>query len=258
MRPITALIVFSLCIALRYPTAADDKKKHLVVAAGKAAQQVNNHPWSYTAPGQANTNCTGSGTVNGTATDTGYGTTNINGTVNTNTDCNTTYTPPRTTSGNRITVDNAAWVTDVATGDEYLIQCTANWVGSKCSYLNDGNYKADLEGNNMKITGMKGMKEMTAKYHVLRFIPSGRVPSVATVTSTTSSTQTSTTWTPDETYVWQMYRSISPEDKDYVQVFCAANPKGAALLPRSKVVAGQGAEHALDCASWISAKSKSQ
>jgi hypothetical protein len=52
------------------------------------------------------------------------------GRASTDTNCNTTYTPPKTVSGNRVTVDNAAWVTDVLTGDEYLIQCTAGWVGS--------------------------------------------------------------------------------------------------------------------------------
>ena len=253
-----ALVGATLCCALCLSIRADDKKKHMVVAAGRAAQQVNNHPWSYTTPGQANTNCTGNGTVNGTATDTGYGTTNINGTVNTNTDCNTTYTPPRTTNGNRITVDNAAWVTDLDTGDEYLIQCTANWVASKCSYLNDGNYKAALEGNNMWITGMKGMKEMTAKYHVLRYVQASRTPAAPEIAhiSTSTPSQSSVSWTADETYAWETYKNASPEDKDYVRVYCGANPKGAALLPRSKVVSGEGANHALDCASWISAKGK--
>jgi hypothetical protein len=248
---LTALILsIGLCSSLRA-----EQKKQMIVEAGRAAQQVNNHPWAYTTPGHADTSCSGTGTVNGTATDTGGGTANVYGTVNTNTDCNTTYTPSRTTTGNRITVDNAAWVTDVGTGDEYLIQCTANWVGSKCSYLNAGRYKAELKGNNIWITGMKGMKEMTAKYRVLQYVPSPRSPVAVT---TASSKPDSAALTADETYAWQMYRSSSPEDKDYVQVFCNANPKGAALLPRAKVVAGQGAEHALDCASWITAKAKTE
>jgi hypothetical protein len=251
-----AFVIFCcLCTVI----SADDKKEMIVVA-GQSAQQVNNHPWTYTTPGHANTTCSGSGTVNATATDAGYGTTNVNGTVYTNNDCNTTSTPSQTVNGNRITVNNASWVTDVATGDQYLIQCTAGWVGSKCSYLNSGRYKAELQGNNMRIAGMKGMKEMTAKYHVLRYVPNhyASTPSATTVSASSSSSPSGAGLSADETYAWLMYRNSLPEDKDYVQVYCSANPKGAALLPRSKIAAGQGAEHALDCASWTSAKSKEQ
>ncbi len=111
----------------------------------------------------------------------------------------------------------------------------------------------------MWVTGKKGMKEMTAKYHVLRYVPAGRTPAVPEMTHTSASapSQAVLSWTAEETYTWETYKNASPEDKDYVRVYCGANPKGAALLPRSKVIAGQGAEHALDCASWISAKSKS-
>jgi hypothetical protein len=258
MRTFTPLVATALCLWLCNVSNAGDKKKHILVRAGTAAQQVNNHPWAYTTPGQANTNCSGTGTVNGTATDTGYGTSNVSGTVNTDTNCNTTYTPPNTVSGNRVTVDNAAWVTDIATSDQYLIQCTANWVGSKCSYLTGGTYKAELEGNNMWITGMKGMKETKAKYHVLRFIQgsgASTVPSTTAVSSSGSS-RSQSSWAAEETYTWETYKSLAPEDKDFVRVYCGANPKGAALVPRAKVTAGQGADHALDCTAWISAKSK--
>src|SRR5262249_25614307 len=170
MRLIPAVVLFVL-VSLPCVSVHADDKKELTVVAGRAAQQVNNHPWSHTTPGSATTDCSGYGTVRGTATDLG-GITDIHGTVDTETNCNTTYTPAKTVSGNRITVDNAAWVTDVKTGDEYLIKCTAGWAGSKCSYLNSGTYKAELKGNNMWITGtMKGMKEITAKYHVLRYVP---------------------------------------------------------------------------------------
>src|SRR5262249_23324039 len=207
------------------------------------------------------TNCSGRGTVSGTVTDMGYGTADIDGTVHTHTNCDTTYTPPKTDSGNWITVDNAAWVTDVKTGDEYLIKCTAGWVGSKCSYLNSGTYKAELKGNNMWITGMKGMKEMTAKYHVLQYVRNSGAASPIPVSTGTTLTSSASSTVPsslnaDESYAWKMYGNSLPEDKDYVQVFCSGNPKGAALLPRAKVIAGQGPEHALDCASWISAKAK--
>src|SRR5215472_12176786 len=123
MRPIPAALLFALAFLSCLPTNADDKKE-MTVLAGRAAQQVNNHPWSRTTPGKATTTCSGSGTVRGTATDMGYGTTDIHGTVDTDTTCDTTYTPPQTVSGNRVTIDNAAWVTDAQTGDEYFIQCT--------------------------------------------------------------------------------------------------------------------------------------
>ena len=150
---------------------AGDDKKHMTVRAEGSAQQINNHPWSYTTTGQGNTNCSTTGTVNATTTDTGYGTTSTYGTGNTDTTCRSTYTPPQTVQGNRITVDNASWVTDLATGDQYLIECTAGWAGSKCSYLAGGTYVADLKGNTLSVTGMKGMKQITAKYKVIRYVP---------------------------------------------------------------------------------------
>jgi hypothetical protein len=237
---------------------SEDKKKHMIVHAGNGVRQVNNHPWSYTTPGQASTNCSTNGTVNATGTTMGD-TTNINGTVNANTDCNTTYRPPQTTSGNRITVDNASWVTDTVSGDRYLIQCTAGWVGSKCSYLNDGDYKAALEGNNMWITGTKGMKEMTAKYHVLRYIQANRsasLPSASAQPIAQPVAVTSHDWTAEEKFTWDWYSGLSDDDKQYVRDFCSANPTERALLPHSKVLAGQPAERALYCAPWVSAKAK--
>jgi hypothetical protein len=263
-----AIFSLGLCFFVASPLLAGDKKE-MIVAAGEAARQINNHYWSYTTPGRANTNCSGSGTVNATGTTVGS-TTTVNGTVSTDSNCNTTYTPPQTMNGNRITVDNSAWVTDTATGDQYLIQCTANWRGSKCSYLTGGTYKAALEGNDMWITGMKGMKEATAKYHVLRFIPAPpRPPSVPAAVAVGASAPTVAStpptasgllpgWPPDETYAWETYKNASPEDKDYIRVFCTANPKGGALIPRAKVIAAQEADHSVDCTAWLAAKAKAE
>jgi hypothetical protein len=156
---------------------------------------------------------------------------------------------------NRITVDNASWVIDTNTGDRYLIQCTANWAGSKCSYLNEGDYKATLEGNSMWITGMKGMKEMTAKYHVLQYVPGGNYsPSSAGISNVSSSS--SSRWTEEERFTWNWYNTLSEVDKKYVSEFCPANPSGKALLPRVKVEAGEPPERALYCQPWLSAKAK--
>ena len=244
---ICAAILALLCISSR----ADDKKKHFVVRAGAGVQQVNNHPWAYTTPGQASTNCSTNGTVNATGTTVGN-TTDVYGTTNANTNCNTTYRPAQTTTGNRVTVDNASCVTDINSGDQYLIQCTAGWAGSKCSYLNEGEFKAALEGNNMWITGMKGMKEMTTKFHVLRYIPSNSTPSSGPPSVSSQS------WTEDEKFTWSFYNSLSEEDKNYIREFCPANPQQRALLPRASIVAGKAPERSLSCYAWISAKAKLQ
>jgi len=242
-----AVLVIASCFSCA--SVSGDDKKEMIVETGRTAQQVNNHPWSYSTAGNANTNCTGTGTVNGTATDLGYGTSSVQGTVNTDTNCNTTYNPPKTYSGNRVTVDNAAWVTDTATGDQYLIQCTAGWAGSKCSQLLGGKYKAELRGNNMWITGMRGMKASTAKYHVLRYVPVRNSASTANVSSSSGLTE-------DERFTWNWYNNLSDIDKKYVNEFCPSNPSDKALLPRVKVEAGEPAERALYCQPWLSAKAK--
>jgi len=228
---------------------AQDKKKHMVVRAGTSSQQVNNHPWSYSSPGQSSTNCSTNGNVNATGTTIGN-TTDVNGTVNANTNCNSTYTPPKTTTGNRVTVDNAAWVTDVNSGDQYLIQCSANWAASKCSQLTGGEYHAAQEGNTMWITGNKGMKEVTAKYHILRYIPSDGSSTVG------STNRGAVLLTEDERFASNWYNELPVEDKEYVNKFCPANPKDKARLPRAKIDAGQPAERAFYCEPWISAKAK--
>jgi hypothetical protein len=246
-------VVVFLCLTLLAGTVKADGKKHLIVVADNSQRQVNNHPWSYTSPGQANTNCSGTANVSATATNGGSGTTNVNGTITNNTDCNATYVPPQTTRGNWVTVDNASWVTDIATGDQYLIQCTAHWRGSKCSYLTGGRYEADLEGNSMWITGMKGMKEAKSKYQVLQF-----VPSMGTSISSPTPSQLRQPLTESETYAVLMYQVLDSRDRDYVRTFCSGSPNGSALLPRSKVDAGLSADHALNCTAWLSAKTKGE
>jgi hypothetical protein len=253
MRPsrLLACIVPSLLIIAS--TVRADEKREIVVRAGATETQINNHPWSYTTPGSANTNCSSNGNVYGTVTNTGSNTATVNGTVNSNTNCSTTYNPATTTTGNRVTVNNEVWVKDIANGDSYLIECTAGWAGSKCSPLLPGIFKAEVKGNNMWITGRKGMKTSTAKYHILRFDEGTRADPKYTQASTSQAA-----WSNEETYTWQTYRSLSPEDKDYVRVFCAETPKGAALVPHSKVLAAQSADHAVDCSAWLTAKSKTE
>jgi hypothetical protein len=246
--------ILSACLLLCATAQADKVKKEMIVTVSDHVQQVNNHPYAYTTPGHSNTTCNGTGTVNGTATTIGS-TTDINGQVYTNTDCSTTSNPARTTTGNRVTVSNSAWLTDTATGDQYLIECTASWVGSKCSNLIGQSYKAVLDGNNIIIFGKKGMKDVSVKYHVREYLPKqGYVP--ASTPAANVPTAVSKQWTGEERFTWEWYNSLSEDDRNYVHEFCPANPTGKALLPHAKVLAGQNADRAMDCGAWNSAKAK--
>lgn len=247
------LLLTLACLAFAPSVRAD--KKHMVVRSGHSERAVNNHPWTYTTPGHGQTNCSGSGNVYGTAIDTGNVTT-VNGTVDTQTNCNSTYTPPQTNTGNWTTVDNAAWITDVANGDSYLIECTAHWRGSKCAGLLGGFYQAELEGNNIWITGMKGMKTATAKYKVIQFVPGQPAPTPTAYSPQPATQPSRAQWTTQETYTWETYKGAGSDDKAYVQSFCAVNPTAFAQLPQARVKLGLGAERAVDCASWLSAKAK--
>ena len=249
--------ILSACLLLCSVAHADKIKKEMIVTVSDHAQQVNNHPYVHTTPGYSNTTCNGSGTVNGTATTIGS-TTDINGQVYTNTDCSTTSTPARTTSGNRVTVNNSAWLTDTATGDQYLIECTAGWVGSKCSNLIGQTYKAVLDGNNIIIYGKKGMKDVSAKYHVREYLPKQGYVSTVTASSPTANPANTVVknWTTEEKFTWEWYNSLPEDDRNYVHEFCPANPTGRALLPHARVLAGQNADRVMDCSAWNSAKAK--
>jgi hypothetical protein len=169
------LVVVFVCLASQ--ASAGDKKHVTLRVIEPSQQQVNNHPWSYTTPGSSNTTCQDSGTVNATATDVGSGVTTVNGTTSGMTNCNSTYHPPQTHSGNRVTVTNSVWVEDVGSHDRFELQCTANWIGSKCGGLNGiGFYSAEIDGNNMKVEGIRGMdKKITIKFHILTHVPRGLV-----------------------------------------------------------------------------------
>ena len=147
-------------------------------------------------------------------------------------------------------MDNASWVTDINSGDQYLIQCTAHWKASKCSYLNEGQYKAAVDGNDMWVTSLNGMKEVTAKYHILRYIAGVQsyAPQVAGVSTRA--------WTEDEKYVWNWYNTLPEDDKSYVREFCSTNATEKAPLPHSRVLAGQAPDVYFYCSYWLSAKAK--
>jgi len=73
----------------------------------------------------------------------------------------------------------------------------------------------------------------------------------------TSSESRSSGWTQDETLAWQTYQALGSDDQAYVRSACQSNPKGAALVPRL-VDGGPPPNHAIDCASFLSATNKSQ
>jgi hypothetical protein len=70
-----------------------------------------------------------------------------------------------------------------------------------------------------------------------------------------TSTKTFTVWSPEETYAWETYQALGPDDRDYVRSLCAANPVGVAMVPRARE-GGPSPDHAISCSSWLAAKEK--
>jgi hypothetical protein len=112
---------------------------------------------TYQTPGTAQTNCGGTATTTGPVT---------NSSVN----CNTTYTPPQQ---HNITISRLDVVDRVKAdnGETYTISCSANWVGSNCGPLIDGDiFEAEVEKTTMWITARKGGnqgKNIRVKYKIL-------------------------------------------------------------------------------------------
>jgi hypothetical protein len=255
--PICALSAGILLFGWAATGWAGDRKT-LTVRAGVSATQVNNHPFAYTTPGSSTTNCASNGTGYGTVNSTSPNSATINATANSTTNCSGSYTPPSTVAGNSVTVNNYDWVTDINSGDLYLLECTANWRGSKCSSLILGDvFSAEIRGNDMFITGRHGLKPVTIKYKVLQFRPgAGMVKASAPVTATAPTVTSKYLepdsahpgWGPMQSYAWNVYKDLSQGDKDYVLQFCAANPRGTAGMPKEKPA------HAIDCAGLLKAK----
>lgn len=135
----TALLVQLLLSALAVCHAGP--KTSLTVRAITHASQVNEYTSTYTTPGTSDTRCSGSGTTIGNTTDM---------TAN----CQTTSTPAQTQTVTRNTVDVVNIVE--AEGTRYKIACRANWVGSNCSEMTDGDlFQAEIEGNTMWVFAHK-------------------------------------------------------------------------------------------------------
>lgn len=94
-------------------------------------------PWSNTTyiPGQSNTQCYGSGTVWGNTADL-------------NMNCSTVTSADVPISVSKVFVYNQVESADY----QYLITCTRNWVGSKCTWMNVGeSFEAEESGDTMNV-----------------------------------------------------------------------------------------------------------
>ena len=112
---------------------------------------------TYQTPGTAQTNCGGTATTTGPIT-------------NSSLNCNTTYTPPQQ---HDITISRLDVVDKVKAenGQIYTISCSANWVGSNCGPLIDGDiFEAEVDKTTMWIMARKGGnqgKQIRIKYKIL-------------------------------------------------------------------------------------------
>jgi len=252
--PLSALLAGMLLLGWATSGLAGERKT-LTVRAGASATQINNRPYAYTTPGYSTANCNSNGNESGTVNSTGPNSATVNATANSTTNCSGSYTSPSTVVGNSVTVNNSDWVTDVNTGDLYLLQCTANWRGSKCSSLIEGDiFSAEIRGYDMFITGRKGLKPVTVKYKVLQFRPRAAMVKASAATPVTSKylepDSAHLGWSPMESYSWNLYKDLGQGDKEYVIQFCDAHPNGSAGIPKEKPA------HAVDCAGLAQAKAE--
>ena len=140
--------------------AKDRAKTTLTVRAISHDSRVNERVSSYTTPGSSNTNCSGSGITTGPIT-------------NISANCQTTSTPAETHRTTSRTVDVVNVVE--ADGQRYKIVCRANWVGSNCATMIDGDsFDAEIEQKTMWVVAHKGGnqgKEVRVKYKILDIRP---------------------------------------------------------------------------------------
>jgi hypothetical protein len=151
-------------ILLAAPLLCSAKDKNIVeVRAITHSSQVNERTSTYTTPGRSNTNCSGIGTTLGNTT---------TATAN----CQTYSTPAQSHQITSRSVD----VINVVELDrmQYTISCRANWVGSSCAPMIDGDrLPAEIDGNTRWIAGHKGGnqgKAVRAKYRILDIRPLAR------------------------------------------------------------------------------------
>ena len=122
--------------------AKDSNKKSLTVRAVAFTSRANERTSAYMTPGSSNTNCAGCGTT-------------IGNTTSVSADCRTTSTPAQTHQITRRTIDVMNIVE--ANGMRYRIVCRANWIGSSCAPLVEGDlFQAEIDGSTMWLVVRRG------------------------------------------------------------------------------------------------------
>jgi len=140
-------------------SAAEKKERSLEVRA--ISHSVSQQTYQVTSPGHANTHCSGGTVTTGSTT---------SGTAN----CQTTSTPSTTSERAVVYVRQIV----EADGMRYTITCTARWIWSGCTTLDDGDrFPAKIKGYSMSVTGHKGGnmgKEVRIKYRIVDMRPAAR------------------------------------------------------------------------------------
>jgi hypothetical protein len=155
------LFCFAFATTAALPSPAKDHATvKLTVRAITHDSRVNEQTHSYTTPSTSNTNCSGTGLTTGAIT-------------NVSANCQTTSTPSQTHQTTSRTIDVVNIVE--ADGQRYKIVCRANWGGSNCSTMIDGDsFDAEIDQNTMWIVTRKGGnqgKEIRVKYKILDIRP---------------------------------------------------------------------------------------
>jgi hypothetical protein len=136
-----AQLVLLLTVVCSCP-AKDGNKKSLMVRAVAFSSRINEHTSRYTTPGKSDTNCSGTGTT-------------VGNTTNASANCQTTSTPAQTHQITSRTIDVKNVVE--ADGTRYTIVCRANWIGSNCAPLIEGDlFQAEIDKDTMWLVSHKG------------------------------------------------------------------------------------------------------
>lgn len=156
MREQSLLVPLLFFVAVMALFGKNNSKTSLTVRAVTHASRINEQTSSYTTHGTSSTSCSASATTTGNTT---------NGTTN----CQTTTTPAQTHRIVSRTLDVMNIVE--ASGMRYVISCRANWVGSNCAPMIDGDlFPAEVDGRTMWIIARRGGnqgKQVRVKYKIL-------------------------------------------------------------------------------------------
>src|ERR1700730_14555263 len=132
-----------LGLILLFGSTRNAEKLTLVVTAVTHNANLVTRTTTSQTPGHIETTCSGTATTNGTVT-------------SSSANCNGTSTAPQqqTTTISRLDVVDKV---KSESGEVYTISCSANWVGSNCVPLIDGDrFRAEIDKTTMWITARKG------------------------------------------------------------------------------------------------------